>query len=508
MRSAELHVFASASRQRILASAIAVSLSFATIGEQAHATSLLPPQARSTPREAATARTERPQQDTNDPAFADPQVVATYALPDGRHAITRDELAMAIVDATGVEGSVDAVQHLVNTTLVEQAAKKAGSIPTERETDGLLATLREQLRQQGQSLAEFPAFKHSLESELRRDLALGLAHQRLVRGALGLGEKDRVEGEMMNLWLAEERQRVPIVTDYAKLPPGVAARVAGTTITTLDVGRLLARRAADSERERMIRQIVVMEALDELAKAKDITVTNEEMRVEVAQRRAEAEADPRYQGLSFEQLLKSQGETMASLAKSPVLRTKVLQRKLLRAAWTDSRLDAHIELNREVMEHRHGARRRLGVIFLRASKTPNELIPRSFKQAVYELDLVKADLQDGADFTVVAKKTTEDPTSKTRGGDTGWHHRDSKRLPQQVLEHVWEFGPAEISKPLITDDGVRLVKMLGCEADPDARTIRERLLVSLEQNQLADTATATNIRIAPPVGTRTSKAPR
>ncbi|MEO6596011.1 MAG: peptidylprolyl isomerase, partial [Planctomycetota bacterium] len=78
-------------------------------------------------------------------------------------------------------------------------------------------------------------------------------------------------------------------------------------------------------------------------------------------------------------------------------------------------------------------------------------------------------------FENVARIESDDPESKTRGGDVGWHRRSSDNLPKAVLDAAFALAPDEVSEPVRGDEGCFLVKVLAVDPQPSDPELIERL---------------------------------
>ncbi len=406
-----------------------------------------------------------------------PQVLAWYQLEGARTPVTQDEVALEMgFHLRRKDSGRQACTHLVDTTLVSLAAEKAGVFPPDAEVRKYWEDLKAQLRAAGQKPEELPVVRNTPEDELLRDFAIQMAHERLVRKELALPAGEAVSPAMQQLWLQQARQQHQVIEDPDVLPPGVAARINEVELPILRLGRLLLRTADDDDRLRFVRQVVVLQTLDHLAREAGIEVGEADLRAELELRRADANADPRLGGLTFEQVLKSQGLTPEQLLHNRVFRAQVLQKRLVQKRQPAAALQAEFEKDRQAALDRHGARRHLAVIFSRALDKPNELVPRDFAAAAEHLRAVRSRIQQGQDFAFVAKIESDDPGSKVQGGDVGWLHRRNERLPDAVTAAAWALEPGAISEPVaVAEQGCWLVKVVAVEPPPPDAVVIERM---------------------------------
>ncbi|GAB4148765.1 MAG: hypothetical protein Fur0037_17080 [Planctomycetota bacterium] len=432
--------------------------------------------------------------------FAAPQdppvVVAHYRLGDQVRAIDMDEIAleMAFHLVRKQEGR-EAVRHLCDTRLVTEAARRLLVLPDSREVEAFRAKLAALVpagpdgSEQRRTIARLPS----------EELASSMAFDRLVRKALEMPPDEPVSSDMRKLWLAEERERHQIVDDPDALPVGSALRIDGVDVPMLLLGRLLAFKATAEQIEGYVRQIVLLRSLEAMAAERGIRVGREDLEAELAERAREVEADPRYRGISFAELLKSQGFTEESLLRSNVFRASVLQRKLAEVVHPRSEFLAALAADRAAILERYGARRRIRGIFLRAMEHPNELIPRTFEQAASKLEEL-AGKANTVPFERLAMVESEHGESKTRGGDLGFVARREPGFPEPLLAAAFALQPETISSPIRCGDGVWIVEVVEAEPDPPDDVILRRWRDKSIEEQMRSMLERAAIRLEPPYG--------
>lgn len=419
------------------------------------------------------------------------EVLARFQLAGRPAAVTRTDVAVEMAfHLRRQELGLQAVEVLVDAALTRKAALAKGLMPTDAEVRQFWAELQSQLRAAGQKPEEIAAVRNTSEADWLAYLAVQMAQERLVRAELGLPADEKVSGDMLRLWQQEVRGKAKVVTDPDLLPLGVAAEIDGQTVPMIELGLLLLRTSDDNERDRFIHQVVYLQSIEALAKQHGIEATAKDLDLAVAQRAADAARDPRFRGLSLEQLLKSQGMTITGLKQSRVFRAnKVLLQQLTRKLHPDEALRAELQQDRQAVLDVVGPRRRIGMIFVRALDEPNALVPLDFPAALQKLAAVRERLQKER-FDTIAKIESQEPASKARGGDCGWHTRKSDKLPELVLSTAFALAEGEVSEPIRDRDGCFLVKVTAVEPDlPDDQLVerlRELRSQQLSQQILTD----------------------
>jgi parvulin-like peptidyl-prolyl isomerase len=408
-------------------------------------------------------------------------VLAHYVLDSKPATVTNTDVALEMAfHLRRRERGRQAAEMIVDTMITRSEAKRLGVMPTTIEVKAFWERLKQQFIAAGHKPEDFAAVRNTNEETWLSDLSVQIAQERLVRKELGLGDNEEVSGEMLKLWLSELKAAATIQTDPDLLPAGCAATVNGKAVPLIDLGFLLLRTSEDFERERFIRQVVYLEIIERMANKRYLTVSGTDIDLAIKARRAQAKKDPRFAAVPFEQLLEAEGMTIASLSNLRVFRSQILLDKLAISEFDDATLDKELATNRAAALAEAGPRRRLGIIFVRALKTPNALITRNFDDAMNYLAAARKRVEkDG--FKMTASIESEHGPSKPKGGDVGWHRRGSKELPDEVLSAAFALKMQQISMPIRTDEGCYLVTVTDKEPTPNDAEMRRRLRIARAQ---------------------------
>lgn len=414
-----------------------------------------------------------------------PRPLARYRWADRDHVVTSDDVALEMAPRhRRTPRGGETVQHLVDLHLVRTAAQAQGVLPTDAEVKAQVQAYLDKIKEGGRDPAKFLQSKGVTEGELADYTVLTLALDRLVMKQLGLKDASAVTNEYRELWLKDAKQKAGVVTEEAQLPKGVVARAGDAQFTLLDLGRTLAARTSAEERQRFARQVALRQILELEAKAKGIEVTRDECEAAVARIRSRAEQDKA--GVAFTNVLEALGTSPDELIESPVLRAQVIARLLLLRQHTEAAVQERFAKDADGVQARWGARRQIEVLWLRATATPGPLNKRSFADAQELAVKLRGQIVGGEPFAMVARKSSDDPRTKLKGGDAGLHHRRSKNLPEEVL--AWAFGtPANtLSEPIKVEDGVCLARVVAIEPAPSLDVVRARMLDDLEEEFYRD----------------------
>lgn len=409
-------------------------------------------------------------------------VLATYRLNGKEATVTRTDVALEMAfhlrrDDRGRQGC----DMLADALLTRAAAKANRVAPTTAEVQAFWDQLKQQLIAAGRNPEEFAAVRNTGEKQWLKDISVQIAQERLVRLELGLADDEKVSGEMLKLWLRETREKGDVETDPDKLPIGTAARVGEQNIALIDLGFLLLRTSEDFERDRFVRQVVYLESIEAMARARSLRITDMDLDRAIEERREQAKADPKRGGVPLEQILKAIGMTVDSLRQLRVFRSQILLDKLAKTEFPDESLLTEIKADREAVMAEVGPRRRIGAIFLRALENPNAIITRDFDQAMEDLVEIRARIaKDG--FAATASIETELGDTKRKGGDVGWHRQSSPELPKAVLDAAFAMKMTEVSMPIRAKDGCYVITVLDREPAPqDEELVRRLRIVRAEQ---------------------------
>jgi hypothetical protein len=350
-------------------------------------------------------------------ADLDALLLARHAgAPEGRGAL-RELLERSVLEKVAAEERVEITPAQLNARWKEldQATREQG-------VDG---GLPEYLEQNG------------VDPELFRSLLrLSLAQEVLARRGLGIPDGDPITPEQQTMWLEgviEER-------GYEELPrpwKDVVARCGDATITRDDYAAMLRDRVSEDALRSAAHEILLERRI--LARMPDVApdVIERAATEEIARRRADAEANPEYKGLAYEQLLGARGLTIESLQRDPAIRIAALARLWSERNLRDEDLRTAYESEREEFDARFGEGVAVAILHLNAAENKNPLVPRTFEEAEQELVALRARIGSSEDFLRLAKEKSEHVASKPKGGQLGVLTRRSTLLPSDVRDEVF-----------------------------------------------------------------------
>lgn len=429
-----------------------------------------------------------------------PEVVAEYSLHGTPAVVTRTDLAIEMAfHLRRRERGKEAVEHIVDTTLTRRAAARKNLLPSDAEVRGFWDDLQKQLRAAGREPSEVAAVRNTGEKQWLEDLAVQMAQERVVRAELGLDRKERVSGEMMKLWLQEERKKARITSAPDQLPAGCAVRIDDTDVPLIDLGMLLLRTSEDDERDRFVNQVAYLNCIEQLGRTEKVELCAADLDAALQRRRDDATRDPRYRGASFESMLEAQGLTVASLRELRVFRAQVLLDKLALQRFPDGALLAELVRDRAAVLDLVGPRRRLGVIFLNAMTEPNAIVKRDFPAAMEHIQTLRK-LLEKETFANVAALESEHGPSRQHGGDIGWYRRRHEKLAEPLLAAAFALPLDGVSEPIRGEEGCYLLKVLEIEPEPSDAVLLQRLREQRAKELSQKLLTDAGVRIHGPAG--------
>jgi peptidyl-prolyl cis-trans isomerase SurA len=156
----------------------------------------------------------------------------------------------------------------------------------------------------------------------------------------------------------------------------------------------------------------------------------------------------------FEKLLKGQGVTMDSIKKrlrDGLKVNKLVRRKVaLRVSVTEAEIDRYLEENRAKLETGLSFHARHILI------APEGTDDVAWESARIKAEMLRTQLQDGADFTELARQHSRDATAKD-GGDLGTLKRGE--LAPDVESELLALAPGQISRPVRSPLGLHVFRL-------------------------------------------------
>lgn len=138
---------------------------------------------------------------------------------------------------------------------------------------------------------------------------------------------------------------------------------------------------------------------------------------------------------------------------------------------TDQELSAYLEEHREEYDTPEQVHARHILI-----RVPENASEAEIAQAKKQIEAIKQEIENGADFAELAKQYSQDPGSAPTGGDLGFFERG--QMVQEFEEAAFALEPGQVSDPVRTQFGFHLIKVEEKKPaeHPDLAQIRDRVL--------------------------------
>ena len=281
-------------------------------------------------------------------------------------------------------------------------------------------------------------------------LRLALVHEALTRAALGLAPDEPITGEQQSTWLESTLAARGVEHLPHPWEEGIVARSAEVEITRSDFALHLRKMLPPDDLTAACHQLILQRRL--LARMPDLSAEamGRLVEEEIERRRASTQADPRYQGVSYERLLEAQGLSLDAVRRDPALAIAILSRYWIDRAHDDASLRTVYAADRALFDGAYGEGVESLALVLKAAKLPNDLVPRTFEAAEAELVELRAKIGSIEDFQRLTAEHSEDPVSRERGGGLGIVTRDSKGVPESVRKAI--FAALDAARSAGVDD--------------------------------------------------------
>lgn len=362
------------------------------------------------------------------------------------------------------EDGREALKQLLKARLLDRLAKESKLEVGPKQVQARWEELDREARAGGEAggLAGALEAQGVDEQVFREFLRLAIVQETLSRRALGLPAEREVNAEQQEMWLDQV-----IVQRGSQTPPppwsdGVAARCGDVTLSQRDY-TLFLRTQLDPE---LLRETCYQMLLERSARARMPDLSSDALaaavEAEIARRRAETSADPRYQGLSYEQILSAQGVLLEGLREDPALVTAALANLWVDRSHGEEGLRSVYAQERAWFDGRFGEFREVRGIFLRGAVFKNQINPRSLEECEDQLSAIERKLGAIEDFERAVLEHSEDPSSKEKGGLLGWVPKGDERVPEVIRQAAYSddgrpLGQGRLVGPVRLPGGAALL---------------------------------------------------
>ncbi len=359
-----------------------------------------------------------------------------------------------------------ALRELIDLKVIGHLAKERGVVISQAKLNRRWSQIEKDVIESGQAstMAEFLESSGVDRETFRHYLELALIQETLALKALGLPDDSELNAEQQQLWLESEMETLGYQEMPAYWEDGVVCKLGPITVTTAQFANHLRNQLETKD----IRQTCYEALLFKKIRARfpDLSPAAEAKAIEqeIDLRRKDVEANPRYKGVKYEDLLQSQGLTMRSLQMDPALRSSALSRLWVDRTCDDACLREFYGSERENFDGHFGEGVETYAILLKAAKLKNDLNPRTFEEAENQLEELRKDINDVEALKRIAGVRTDDVNARASSGLIGWVRRRTAGVDPAIRKAISDIldatpGPLQnmIIGPLRVQGGVVLL---------------------------------------------------
>jgi hypothetical protein len=397
---------------------------------------------------------------------------ATFAVLNGERLLLADFHAFVGFEYRR-DGKFEADrQALFQEIAIRRDAERRHLVVSPAQLDQRYAILDNRARQeQRRGLDTILAEQGVPLERFREGLEAALLLEQMVRDDFDLGGDAEPPEDKLEVWLQDRMARAKVVR--TELPPHLMAIVDGVEVTLEEYGeRLLLGMGKNSPTRRGVETAFLeAHAVRQYAEARGIVVDAEIIDAEIEARERKMRERPGMADVELEDVLAETGSTIDQLRRSLRFTTRLrLERLVDEIAFPGADLWLFYRSHRESFDRLYGEQVDLAAIFKKAGQPSAEqagFVPRTFDEAMQELEELKARIESGTfGFEAAARSRSDDAFSGQRGGRLGVIGPATPgrgALAAQVLaaRRAGVLPESGLLGPLRMEDGVYLVKSLG-----------------------------------------------
>ena len=217
----------------------------------------------------------------------------------------------------------------------------------------------------------------------------------------------------------------------------------------LNVFRRMNQEVTDAIKMQVMNQLTKKMLLKQFVEKQDVSASAEDIKAEVEKIQFFLQNNPANKDKPLDEILETQGSSVTELEEE-VSRALALS-KYLENSVTDADKKSYFDANKDAF---NGAKVKASHILI---DTRNMRTEAELAEAKKKIDIVKVQIDKGADFAEMAKKFSECPSAE-KGGDIGFFQRKGSIIEEfAVVAFAMEVG--EISEPVKTQFGYHIIKV-------------------------------------------------
>ena len=377
---------------------------------------------------------------TNSLLFADEHAEAKSAISS---AITDASAEVSTASVAEVVESAEAVVEEAEEVVAEEVVEETTKAATEELAEEVTAAVAEV-----ETAAEEIATAVEKAEAVVEEVATEVSEEEVVEKAAEVVTETTAA-------VVEEVSSVPVAEAVVENESDVIATVNGEKILRLsfdkrlNVFRRMNQEVTDAVKMQVIDQLTKKMLLKQFVDKQDVSASAEDINAEIEKIKFFLQNNPANKDKPLEEILETQGSSVTELEEE-VSRALALS-KYLEDSVTDADKKSYFDANKDAF---NGAKVKASHVLIdtRNLKTEAEL-----EEAKKKIDIVKVQLDKGADFAEMAKKYSNCPSAEN-GGDIGFFQRKGSIVEEfAVVAFAMEVG--EISDPVKTQFGYHIIKV-------------------------------------------------
>lgn len=209
--------------------------------------------------------------------------------------------------------------------------------------------------------------------------------------------------------------------------------------------------------------------------------------LEIAQRRADAESDPRYQGVSFDALLSAQGLDPAAYASDPSVRIAALSTLVVDTRYAGDKLEQAYLAEKEWFDGQFGESVEAAILFAVTSSNPDGIVKFTREQARARLVEIAAISETKTAFAATMAKVQQDAGDGIVASDLGRVQRTNARLDAELRDAIFRLhteGVRGTSAPVELSTGVAVFFIGEHRPTPPFAEMRDQVHTELRRRLL------------------------
>ena len=225
----------------------------------------------------------------------------------------------------------------------------------------------------------------------------------------------------------------------------------------LNVFRRMNQEVTDTVKMQIVDQLTKKILLKQFVEKQEVSASADDIKAEIEKIKFFLQNNPANKDKPLEEILETQGSSVTELEEE-VSRALALS-KYLESSVTDADKQSYFDANKDAF---NGAKVKASHVLIdtRNLKTDAEL-----EEAKKMIDIVKIEIDKGADFAEMARKYSNCPSAEN-GGDIGFFQRKGS-IVEEFAVVAFAMKAGEISEPVKTQFGYHIIKVTEKEDGKD-----------------------------------------